>query len=318
MPASTNASYVGRFAPPGYPNTTSTPSALRHSMMASTARIRLLLRLEGEGRLTTDCGRFRLDRDLGEVEIVAAAHAHRVVQLDDLAAGRALAADLVAVGAVEDRGQQPEHGEHEADHEPDEERRAFDAADDAGAEAHPEREDEIDHRWRNAQTTANTTSPIRTMAKRIWNRPAIAAITILNARIATAITITQAMPFFSRLPMSLSVLAEFKGASIVHALQMRKALGARDLAVLEPQAGEAEAAHGRVGAAAGGHEHEPADRSVARGGKSSHGKHGRRNPAVCGWPGGRRSAGAAVQDVERGALDGREPALHAPARARER
>src|SRR3954468_13513130 len=41
MPASTKASYVGRFAPPGYPNTTSTPSALRHSITASTARMRL-------------------------------------------------------------------------------------------------------------------------------------------------------------------------------------------------------------------------------------------------------------------------------------
>src|SRR3954447_21237604 len=111
-------------------------------------------------------------------------------------------------------------------------------------------------------------------------------MTILNARIATAITITHAMPFFRRLPISLSVLAEFKGASIVHALQMREALGTRYLAVLEAQAGEAEAADGRVGAAAGGHEHEPADRSIARGGKSSHGNHGPGKPAVCGWPGG--------------------------------
>src|SRR3954447_20468379 len=133
-------------------------------MMASTARIRLLLRLEGERSLTTDCSGFRLDRDVGEVEIGAAAHAHRVVQLDDLAAGRALAPHLVAVRPVEDRRQQPEHGQHEADHEPDEERRALDAADDAGAEAHPEREDEVDHKWRNAQTTANTTSPLSAIA----------------------------------------------------------------------------------------------------------------------------------------------------------
>src|SRR3954451_2669508 len=40
MPASTKASKVGRFAPPGSPNTTSTPSALRHSIRASTARMR--------------------------------------------------------------------------------------------------------------------------------------------------------------------------------------------------------------------------------------------------------------------------------------
>src|SRR3954447_15299150 len=43
MPASTNASYVGRLAPPGRPNTTSTPSALRHSITASTARMRFPL-----------------------------------------------------------------------------------------------------------------------------------------------------------------------------------------------------------------------------------------------------------------------------------
>src|SRR6201987_875859 len=38
MPPPTNASYVGRFAPPGSPKTTSTPSAFRHSITASTAR----------------------------------------------------------------------------------------------------------------------------------------------------------------------------------------------------------------------------------------------------------------------------------------
>src|SRR2546423_14926715 len=38
MRASTNTSYVGRFAAPGSPKATSTPSALRHSISASTAR----------------------------------------------------------------------------------------------------------------------------------------------------------------------------------------------------------------------------------------------------------------------------------------
>src|SRR5213593_1576745 len=51
MPASTNASYVGRFAPPGRPNTTSTPSAFRHSITASTARMRSPpFALSGNGR----------------------------------------------------------------------------------------------------------------------------------------------------------------------------------------------------------------------------------------------------------------------------
>src|SRR4051794_41849012 len=98
------------------------------------------------------------------------------------------------------------------------------------------------------------------------------------------------MPFFSRLPMSLSVLAEFKGASIVHALQMREALGARDLAVLEPQAGEAETAHGRVGGAGGGHGHGPADRRGARGGQGRRGKRGPGKSGVWGWAGRRRTS----------------------------
>src|SRR4051812_38649427 len=63
MPASTNASYVGRLAPPGRPNTTSTPSALRHSITASTARMRFPLSrsvrswdtTSREGRLARQC-----------------------------------------------------------------------------------------------------------------------------------------------------------------------------------------------------------------------------------------------------------------------
>src|SRR3712207_917693 len=105
MPESYIASYVGRFAPPGYPNTTSTPSALRHSMIASTARIiaartsfPLPVVLDERPSLTAVRRRFRLDRDLGELEVGAAAGAQGVVQLDDLAAGGALAADLVALG----------------------------------------------------------------------------------------------------------------------------------------------------------------------------------------------------------------------------
>src|SRR5439155_7855540 len=64
---------------------------------------------ETKGSLTTlQSRRFGLDRHFGEVEVCPAAHAHRVVQLDDLPARRALAPQLVAVGAVEDRGQQAE------------------------------------------------------------------------------------------------------------------------------------------------------------------------------------------------------------------
>src|SRR3954452_14663155 len=99
MPASTKASYVGRFAPPGYPNTTSTPSAFRHSMTASTARIISASSFRGtvtflRGRrlrasLPAHCGRFRLDRDRGELELGAAAGTDGVVELDHPAAARA-------------------------------------------------------------------------------------------------------------------------------------------------------------------------------------------------------------------------------------
>src|SRR5215213_292759 len=152
MPESYIASYVGRFAPPGYPNTTSTPSALRHSMIASTARIIACSNLlppesviDEASSLTAVGGRFRLYRDFGEVELGAAARADRVVERDDLAAARALAPDLVALGPVEDRGEQSEHRQHAADDEPDEEGRALDLAHDAAREGEGEGEDQVRH-----------------------------------------------------------------------------------------------------------------------------------------------------------------------------
>src|ERR1700709_177653 len=66
MPASTKASYVGRFAPPGYPNTTSTPSALRHSITASTARLRLTSFRKGQD-LRGDNSNEPPGRRLGEL-----------------------------------------------------------------------------------------------------------------------------------------------------------------------------------------------------------------------------------------------------------
>src|SRR6476469_4631650 len=100
MPASTNASYVGRFAPPGYPNTTSTPSAFRHSMTASTARIISAPsfprgRVSERSSLSAHCAAgLGLDRHRGALELGAAARAQRVVELDDLPAPGALAAQL--------------------------------------------------------------------------------------------------------------------------------------------------------------------------------------------------------------------------------
>src|SRR5215211_5166213 len=155
MPASTNASYVGRFAPPGYPNTTSTPSAFRHSMTASTARIISAPSFPGTrgkpagcgpaASLTAQCVRFGLDRDLGEVEIGPAAVADRVVKLEDLAAGGALAPQLVAVVAIEQRRQQPGDRDERRDQEPEHERGALDLADDPPGQAEEEAEDQVGH-----------------------------------------------------------------------------------------------------------------------------------------------------------------------------
>src|SRR3954468_8131241 len=104
MPASTKASYVGRFAPPGYPNTTSTPSAFRHSMTASTARIISAPSFPGTSFERSSLPAWGgdglgLDRHFGELELRPAARAERVVELDDLAAARAPAPQLVAVVA---------------------------------------------------------------------------------------------------------------------------------------------------------------------------------------------------------------------------
>src|SRR4051794_22403573 len=117
MPASTNASYVGRLAPPGRPNTTSTPSAFRHSITASTARMRFasFRRLEGEkGRLRS--GPWRVY--LRELQFLAAARAQRVVELDDLAAARAGPHGLVGVIAVQQRRDEPDERHDRRDQEP--------------------------------------------------------------------------------------------------------------------------------------------------------------------------------------------------------
>src|SRR4051794_1998320 len=154
MPASTNASYVGRLAPPGRPNTTSTPSALRHSMTASTARMRAppferiwqppagrrvplrLPALRGH-RL----GRLELPA-LRELELGPAARAQRLVDRHDRAAARAAAVRLLAFVAVEHRGEQADEGRDRRDDEPDQERAALDPADDPAGQAERQRDDD--------------------------------------------------------------------------------------------------------------------------------------------------------------------------------
>src|SRR3954469_17798393 len=90
MPASTNASYVGRFAPPGRPNTTSTPSAFRHSITASTARMR--------------SPPFRRDSGMTEAAASAAApdSTARIERLSRAGAVLAQRDDLAALGGPRD------------------------------------------------------------------------------------------------------------------------------------------------------------------------------------------------------------------------
>src|SRR3954447_21364141 len=124
-------------------------------MMASTARIIgsvSSFQTTREPRsLPARCSRFRLDRELGELEIGPAAHAHRIVELDDLAAGGALAAQFVAVVAVGEGEKQPDDGRDAADDEPHEEGGPAGTADQPGGNTEPDGDREIDHSLRTSQ-----------------------------------------------------------------------------------------------------------------------------------------------------------------------
>src|SRR3954468_7174413 len=260
-------------------------------MMASTARIIAGTApsgsRDGPRSLTAPGGHgLGLDGPVRELEVGPAAHAHGVVQLDEVPARRALPAQLVALGAIEHGADQPEHRQRGADQEPQEERRPLDPADDPGGDAEPEREGQVDHRFRRAQSTPNTTTTSSTSANSVWMMPATMAISTLNAKTATTAMTTKASALRRSaefMPGRLSRRVE--GSLIVEALQVGEALGARHLAVLEAQAGEAEPAGGRVGAPVGGDQREPADRRPGRCGSSGgrHASHGGPGSAVRAW-----------------------------------
>src|SRR3954451_12994359 len=125
------------------PNTVSTPSALRHSMMASTARMAGPPSFVRTGRerlsLAADEYAFRQ----GLVRPAAAADLAR--DRHDLAALVALSAWLVALEAVEERREQAEHRQGGSDQEPDEERAPLDLAAHAGGQPEEEHQDEPGH-----------------------------------------------------------------------------------------------------------------------------------------------------------------------------
>src|SRR4051812_13492052 len=98
----------------------------------------------------------------------------------------------------------------------------------------------------------------------------------LNTTIATRATTAQRIsvrasePNEELLPMAGNLLPVSQDDLIVSALEVREALGPRDLAIFEPQAGEAVAAHRGVAAAGGGDEGEPSHGPARRGGGRGH------------------------------------------------
>src|SRR5437763_11865478 len=122
------------------PNTVSTPSALRHSMMASTALTgHNLLPIRGRG--PSLAGAY--EQSLGKSLVSSAAAADLVGDRHDPPAFVAFPARLVAFVAVEEGGERAEDRQHGADEEPDEERAALDLPDHARREAEEERDDEV-------------------------------------------------------------------------------------------------------------------------------------------------------------------------------
>src|SRR3954469_16540765 len=123
------------------PNTVSTPSFLRHSMMASTALTGTTSFQRFVGWKPSLAGLY--EQSLGQSLIGSAAPADLIRDRDDPPALVALAARLVALEAVEDGRERAEHRQHSADQEPEEERAALDLPDCARREAEEEGDDEV-------------------------------------------------------------------------------------------------------------------------------------------------------------------------------
>src|SRR4051794_38230992 len=124
------------------PNTVSTPSALRHSMMASTALTWHNL-LPGASRVGKPSLAGLCQQSLGQFLIRPTAPTDLIGDRHDPPTFVALPPRLVALEAVEDRRQRSEHGQHGTHQEPEDERAALDLSDHAGREAEEERDDEV-------------------------------------------------------------------------------------------------------------------------------------------------------------------------------
>src|SRR4051794_25469671 len=126
------ASYVGRLAPPGMPNMASTPSAFKHSMMASTARMAESSEILAVGR--QDLVRPFLVRTAVVADLLVKGH--------DMSALVALAVRLRVFVAPRERGDGPEDRQEEADREPQPERAALPATDEGRGQAAEEADDD--------------------------------------------------------------------------------------------------------------------------------------------------------------------------------
>src|SRR3954471_900342 len=81
----------------------------------------------------------------GVLELLAAARAERVVELDRAAAARALALGLLGVVAVQQRGGEAEERQDRRDEEPQDEGRALEASDDPSGQAEADGDHDVRH-----------------------------------------------------------------------------------------------------------------------------------------------------------------------------
>src|SRR5262249_35199008 len=93
-------------------------------------------------------GSLRRDRDLRKLQLRSAARADGVVDLRHPSASRTTPAQLIALEAVGDRGQQAEERDQPGDEKPQQERAALDLAYQPAREAEAECDDHIRHRSR--------------------------------------------------------------------------------------------------------------------------------------------------------------------------
>src|SRR5688572_22942869 len=104
------------------PNTCSTPSALRHSMIASTARMRASSFPAVQGLARSSRARSIQCKDLfRKLQVLSTAHADLVVDRHDRPAVLTAPQRLVLLPAPQERGDGPQERQAEADQEPDEE-----------------------------------------------------------------------------------------------------------------------------------------------------------------------------------------------------